>query len=119
MEESAKVVIHSRGEATIESINQVGAETDIEFVEGYNLQELKVVAKAEIKLVQQSDGTCCKIEVCNEMKIGILDTNLQESEDRHKVEIAHCEKQSDGNCCTGEVGAKWDIRYTEGTIKCK
>lgn len=114
MEESTKVVIHSRGEATIESINQVGAETDIEFVEGYNLQELKVVAKAEIKLVQQSDGTCCKIEVCNEMKIGILDTNLQESE------IAHCEKQSDGNCCTGEGGAMLNgISGTQKAIKCK
>ncbi|XP_040987978.1 increased DNA methylation 1 isoform X1 [Juglans microcarpa x Juglans regia] len=114
MEESTKVVVHSRGEATIESINQVGAEIDIELVEGYNLQEFKVVAKAEVKLMQQSDGTCCAIEVGNEIKIGLLDANLQESEDGHKMEIARSEKQSDGNCWADEGGAEWGIRYTEG-----
>ncbi|KAG7957101.1 hypothetical protein I3843_11G157300 [Carya illinoinensis] len=88
---------------------------NIELVEGYNLQEFKVVAKAEVKLVQKSDGTCCAFEVGSEIKIGLLDAkNLQESEDGHKMEIARCEKQSDGNCWADEGGAEWGIGYTEG-----
>ncbi|KAG6637180.1 hypothetical protein CIPAW_11G161800, partial [Carya illinoinensis] len=53
--------------------------------------------------------------VGSEIKIGLLDAkNLQESEDGHKMEIARCEKQSDGNCWADEGGAEWGIGYTEG-----
>lgn len=88
---------HCGGELKIESVqqggnfsaNQVGAETEIGRVEGNNLQEIKIDAELEIRLV---------------------DANLQESEDGAKMEII----QSNGNCCTNEVGAQLDIRHIEG-----
>jgi hypothetical protein len=88
---------HSGGEVKIKSVqqdgyfsaNQVVTETETGRVEGNDLQELKVDAEMETRLV---------------------DANLQESEDGAKMEVI----QSNGNCCTNEVDAQLDIKHTEG-----